>query len=678
MDPKKMKTFTPITINGMTLKNRIAIGPFGTHAAAVDGTPNWRTRHFYEPLAKGGAGFIMVGITQTIKAKTNWYGGTKGTVGTPTFDDDAQIPAWKELIDCLHSYGTKVGIQLSVFGNSALRPMSDIAEEHKKYGKMSNAGTPDLPGPYVPRDIDDLKEISIELGNAARRCKAAGFDCIQLHSAHGSGLLFAGALSPFFNHRDDEYGGSMENRFRLVKEVLAEMRKAVGDDFPIFVRISGSELMGELGNDIDEVCEFIVPFLESCGVDCIDVSAGDPLYNREGCQPQMYLPRGLWFHLSKRIKDVTKLPVIGVGRVNSIEECEKQLQQETCDLTYFARLGMSDPEFTNKYLSGDHRTTAVRQCIGCNAVGCVPCTINFDREDIRSETRNSTALGTVEKVKKVLVIGGGVAGMEAANVLAERGHKVTLFEKNYELGGLIGTFGKLNFTSEFLNIVEYQKTKLADNKVDVRVCHETNAEEVKSMGFDAVVMATGTHFVLPKELQDAPMVMTHADAINRRREFRSYAQWHKKVLIYGFTASELAIELANEGAEVTLMGPGGESSMCAESWMGLDRKHFIRRMLCDINYIRREEHQMRRYDIKVLYNTKVEGVKDGKVLVYNHDYHKALPYDVLIVSGPRKKNDELVEEIKSVVPEFYIIGDLNKTGNIHDAIVSANDIARMI
>jgi 2,4-dienoyl-CoA reductase-like NADH-dependent reductase (Old Yellow Enzyme family)/thioredoxin reductase len=678
MDTNKMKIFQPLEINGMVLKNRIGIGPFGNHPAAPDGNPNERTARFYEPLARGGAGLITMGIVQSTKRKSNWFGGAAGAIGMPLMDDDSLIPAWRMLNDLLHSYGTKTTVQIGPFGNQSLAPMSDIAEDNKKYAYMTNYGKDELPGPYEPRTHEQLLDYIAEIGEAAARVKACGFDCVQIHAAHSSGLLFAGSLDPFFNNRDDEFGGSPENRLRFVVEAVKAVRKAVGPDYPILIRINGDDLKGELGNRIDDVVRDYIPALEAAGVDCFDVSAGGPLYEMDGPEPALYIPRASWLHLSAAVKKATKLPVIGVGRLTTIEMGEKYLQDGSADIVYFARLGMSDPDFPNKYLAGETRPEETRQCIGCLAVGCAPCAISFEREDIRNPDRNFVPVAKAEKTKKVLVIGGGVGGMEAARIAALRGHKVTLLEKSGELGGTVGTLALTKMLGEFRNIIEYQADQLAKLGVDVRVCCEATAEKVKALAPDTVILATGADMILSPKVEGAPMVMTHTEALRRRREFRSYGQWKKRVLIYGLTAAEFALDLAEEGAQVTLMGPGGETSLAAEGWMGRERKHFLRRKLTDKNYIRRYPEQLRVYNPEVLYHVDLLGVSEGQVEILYHGGKRLMPYDVLIVSMQRKKNDELFEQLVSRCPEVYKIGDCDKIGNIHEAIVAANDVAMKI
>lgn len=679
MNPKNMKAFTPLTINGMTLKNRLGFAPFGSHPAAADGCPNEKTLRCYEPIAKGGFGLINMGISLVTPSKVDWSASfNAGGLGMPSLNRDEVIPAWKRVNETLQSYGCKTSIQLGVFGNQNLTPMSDIAPDNKKYEYYTVALKNELPGPYSPRTKEDLHQVIKDVAAAAGRAKKGGFSSVQIHAAHTSGLLFAGSLDPFFNIRDDEYGGSPENRLRLILEVVKAVREEVGPDFPVTIRLNGDDLKGELGNTVEDVCRDYIPALEAAGIDAFDISAGGPLYSMEGPEPPMYLPRGCWIHLAAEAKKHTSLPVFGVGRITTVEMAEKYLQDESADLIMIGRQGMAQPDFINNYLAGQTRPENVRQCIGCLHTGCIPCAVNYEREDVRDSRREYAGISIAEQPKKVMVVGGGVGGMEAARIAALRGHKVTLYEKSGTLGGTVGILSHTKLTSEFKNITDYLMAQMTEQKVDVRVCREVTAELVRQEKPDAVILASGATLVLPEQVKGAPMVMTHLDAIERRREFRSYGQWKKKVLIYGFTASEFAIDLAEEGADVILMGPGGEASLCSEGYMGRERKYFLRRKLTDINYIRRSPEQLRVYNPKILYHTKLVGVTPHGVEINYHGGNRILPYDVLIVSMAKKKNDELYDQIKDLVPEVYKIGDCDRLGNIHAAIVSANEAASQI
>ena len=239
---------------------------------------------------------------------------------------------------------------------------------------------------------------------------------MELHCGHGGANLHASFLSPYYNRRTDQYGGNWENRIRLIVETIAEMRKVVGNDYPILVRLSVDELLGEQGITLDASAKYIVPVLEKAGVDAIDVSQGSVMHSMDGVSIPPYYRRGCFIHNAAAIKKVTRLPVIGVGRILDLDMAERFLEQGKADLIYMGSQLNADVETPKKYFEG--RSDETRKCIGCKPILCsTPCTINYDSEVGR------IPLTPAETGKKVLVIGGGVGGMEAARIAALRGHR---------------------------------------------------------------------------------------------------------------------------------------------------------------------------------------------------------------------------------------------------------------
>jgi 2,4-dienoyl-CoA reductase-like NADH-dependent reductase (Old Yellow Enzyme family)/thioredoxin reductase len=590
--------------------------------------------------------------------------------------DDSYIPGWKRLADYAHSFGCCLGVQLGEFGPQAMNYMSDLKPEDEKYKFFTFSGEDELPQRKI-WTVEELDRMAEAVAQCGRRAKEAGLDCVEIHAAHSTGLMYANALDPFFNNREDAYGGDIERNFHLLEKTVTRMRELVGPDYPIFVRINGDDLKGQLGNTNEDVCKYLVPILERIGVDVIDISQGGPMYTTEGPLPPMYYPRGCWMHLSGAVKKATKLPVVGAGRITTMEMAAKYIEEDVVDIIYLGRELYADGEVIRNYLK-DGCECNTRQCIACLQPGCMPCTVNYKERFAALMGKLPFQNQMVEDPKKVLVIGGGVAGMEAARVAAEQGHKVTLWERDGRLGGNIGTLSEVSLTSEFRNIIEYQQHQLSNLNVEVRCCCTATLEKVRELAPDVVLLATGFDMPLPEYLQGGLMVMDHMSAIRRRREFRSLGQWHKKVVIYGFPASEFALDLAESGCEVTLMGPGKDTTIAAEGYITRERKIFLRRKLTNINYIREGECSQHVTNPLVLTHVKLEGVDAEGVHYYHNGIHKTRPYDVLIYSGPRKKNDEIFEELEKLVPSVIKIGDCNKAGNIRDAIISANNAARSI
>lgn len=684
MKKEELKIFQPYSIKSMHMKNRLANAPYGNIPLGDgDGYITDYSLKNTRSLLASGIGMLMCGIVRCVPTLSTLLthdgkseAEKKPPISIASLADDSYIPGWKRLADLAHSYGCCLGVQLGEMGTQALNSVSEQIEDYKKYKFFSFSGEDTLPPQkiWTKEELDDLCESVAQCG---RRAKEAGLDCVEIHSAHSTGLLYANAINPFFNHRNDEYGGTIERNFHMLRKTVTRMRELVGPDFPILVRINGDDLMGPLGNTLEDVCKYVVPILEDIGVDAIDISQGGPMYTTEGPLPPMYYPRGCWMHLAENIKKATKLPVIGVGRVTTLEMAAKYVEEGKCDIFYMGREIFADGKIVEKYLNdGDDRS--VRQCIGCLRNNCMPCSINYKERFTALPGVPPVPDGKVAEPKKVLVIGGGVAGMEAAIVAADRGHKVTLWERNATLGGNVATLASTPLTSELMNVIDYQTYMLGQTGVDVRVCYPATIERVKEFAPDVVFLATGFDMTMPEHLKGGLMVMDHFTAMKRKREFRSLDQWRKKVVIYGFAAAEFALDLAKEGCDVTLMGPGKDTAIGAEGYFTRERKVYLRRKLTDINFIRYQESSKRVTNPLVITHAKLEGVDADGVHYFHNGIHKTIPYDVLIYSGGRKKNNEMYEALTEIVPTVIKIGDVDKAGVIGDAIVAANKAAYQI
>jgi len=446
------------------------------------------------------------------------------------------------------------------------------------------------------------------------------------------------------------------------------MREAVGDDYPILARIDADELLGDKGITVEDAKRFIVPALEEASVDCIDVSQGSILHSPQGITIPMYYKRGCFIENAAACKQVATVPIIGVGAIFDMDMAERFLQEGKADIIYMGRQVTCDPETPNKYFEG--RAEDIRQCIG-DVGGCGrPCTINYDIQD------NPIPLTPAEKAKTVVVLGGGIGGMEAARIAALRGHKVTLMEKEAELGGMVAALSMNPLTGEFGNIVTYLSTQMRKLGVDVRVCKDASADEIAEMKPDAVIMATGSSAQVPDVAQGKPGVLTHAEASRNRRAIG------QKVVVWGFFGAELAITLAEEGKDVVLMGRSGEGSLGSD--IAGVRRFYLVRKLTDLNLVRATPEGMRVSNPEVLYNVNVENIANGEIAVRLGDdaaWKKVVPYDTLIISqrfGERKPNDDLFAELEGNVPEVHKIGDCAQVRGIMEAIFSANEVARKI
>jgi len=642
------KLFEPIEINGMHLKNRIGFAPFLNMPRLEDGSITDLTNRWFEERAKGGAGFIMTGAF----------------LPTMVSSPDAQ-KRFARLAEVVHVHGTKIGVQIvygGPMGGQGPSPSPYPDETHPKYGQFDVMAGQIIP--VVEVTIEQLEQFEEDFAKGAAALQAAGIDCVELHCAHGGATLCCSFISPFYNRRTDKYGGNWENRLRFPVETIQKMREAVGKDYPILARIDADELLGAGGITVPDAITHIVPALEKAGVDCFDVSQGSIVHSPHGIVIPLYYPRGFFIENAAAVKQVTGKPVIGVGNILDLDMAEKFLQEDKADIIYMGKQITADPETPNKYYEG--RPEDIRKCIGCVG-GCGrPCTINYDIQD------NPIPLTVTEKKKKVVILGGGVAGMEAARIAALRGHSVTLLEKEPELGGLVAALALNPPTAEFRNVIDYLGTQMRKLKVDVRVCCDADATEIIDMKPDAVILATGSQAVIPDIATEKPGIMTHIEACKNRRAIG------QKVIIYGIFGHELAISLAEEGKDVVLLGKSGEGSLGTD--VSASRRFWLLRKLTDLNIVRESAEAMRVSNPEVLYNTTIDTISNEGIGISNKDGNRqTLLYATLIVSqryGERRKNDSLYDELKDKVSEVHKIGDCLQVRGILEAIWSANEVAR--
>lgn len=658
-----MKIFEPIAIKGMHLKNRIGMAPFLNMPADEEDFINDQTVRWFEARAEGGTGLVMTGNVMPVAPSAQAR--QLGIRGIGIYDDKF-IPGLARVAKAVHAHGASLGVQMGMGG-----PMAGMAPSLPPYPDEKTA-TDELffilmgfRMPIVELSIEQIELFEDAIAQAAGRAKAGGADCVELHCAHGGATLLCSFISPYYNRREDKYGGSWENRLRFPVETIQKMRKAVGDDFPILVRISADQLLGKRGITLEDTTNIIVPAVEKAGVDCIDVSQGDMLRSGQGITIPLYYPTGCFIHLAAAVKKVTKLPVIGVGAIFDLDMAEKYLQEGKADIIYMGRQLTADPETPKKYLEG--RREDIRKCIGCLG-GCGPCSINYE---IHNE---GIPLTPAQKSKKVLVIGGGVGGMEAARIAALRGHKVTLIEKDSELGGMVAALAQAKLMTQFGNIVDYLDTQMRRLKIDVRISKEASIADIEELKPDVVILATGASAVIPEVGRGKPGVLTHKEAMKRKKEIG------QKVVIWGTFGAELALSLAEEGKDVVLLTQAGESAL-ASDLTGL-RRFYILRKLTDINIPRPTPDTARVSNPEVLFNVDMEEITAKGIKIKDNDGKtKVIPYDTLIVStrfGQMKRNDSLFDELQGKVPEIHKIGDCSDVKGIQDAIWSANEVARKI
>jgi len=467
------RIFSPIKVGTLEVKNRLFMAPMCTAYATIRGEVTDRLIGYYVERAKGGVGLINIEFTAV-----NHIGKVFDHM-TGIYDDD-MIPGYRRLTDAIHEAGAKAAIQISHAGR---RTHSTVIGEIP----VAPSAIPRLNG-EVPREltISEIQNLIDDFVKASERAKAAGFDVIMIHMAHG--YLINQFLSPLSNKRQDEYGGNLEGRARFAIEVLQKIREGVGREVAITCRFCGDEYM--LGGlDLDQ-SKYFAKRLEEEGVDAIDVSAGTHETDYIMSAPSN-IPPGFLTHLSQAIKEVVQVPVGIVGRINDPLLAEKILEEEKADFITMGRALIADPELPLKALEG--RLEEIRPCTACN-MGCNDRMYRY--LDISCQTNPMVGREMYCKIepasqkKKVLIVGGGPAGLEAARVAVLRGHEVFLYEKENVLGGQLNLAAVPPGKVEYEKVVKYYQHQMQKLKVNV-IHKEAFKEEIAKVKPEVIIFATG-------------------------------------------------------------------------------------------------------------------------------------------------------------------------------------------
>jgi mycofactocin system FadH/OYE family oxidoreductase 2 len=474
--------FSPLQVGNITLRNRIVCPAHCTAFFSEGEAPNERMARYLAARARGGVGMIVTPQNVVWPSSTS-----RSYVATC---DDKAIPAYEMISRAVHDHGAKVVAQLTHLGSLT----GFIDDAGAAFAASVSGGVmgmlPNSLGNSVAHEIsiDEIKLIVKSYADSARRMKETGYDGVEITCDMGTGQLFVSFLMPMTNRRTDEYGGSLDNRFRFQMEVLDAVRKAVGPDFVVGFRLVGDMLMNG-GTTLDDA-KVLAAKLEADGkVDYLSISAGT-----SGHIPPMYFPLGCFVYLAAGVKEVVSLPVICHGRINDPVQAEQILADNQADLIGMARALISDPEWPNKAREG--RTDEIRKCIACiqscagNFLRRSPITCAINPEAGREEDM-ATIVPAATK-KKVMVIGGGAAGLEVARVAALRGHSVTLYEKEKELGGQLNIAARIPKREDFAEVPRYYNYQMQLLGVEVVKETEVTPEMVRGKNPDVVVIATGS------------------------------------------------------------------------------------------------------------------------------------------------------------------------------------------
>ncbi|GIU93445.1 MAG: NADH oxidase [Acidimicrobiia bacterium] len=631
-----MLLFEPIRVGRLEFRNRVLMPPMGTGLADEQGFVTDRLIDYYVRRARGGVGGISV--EATIIAPETAGVGPETRIHGPEF-----VPGLRRLADAVKAHDTRVGIQL-------WHP-----------GRQTKLGQPFAPSPIpigrkspVPHalTVEEIEALLARYAEAAVYAREAGFDFVEVHGAHC--YLPCEFLSPLSNTRDDEYGGSLANRARFMRRIANAIREAVGDDFPLFYRISGTEAH-EGGFTVEDATS-VARWLVEDGVDCISVSAGN-WYALHYTIPPMFMERGCLVPYAAAIRAAVSVPVVAAGRLDDPELAESVLRSGQADIIAVGRGLIADPDWPVKVAEG--RVGDIRPCIACNA--CVDRVSNAEeaRCAVNPELgrEGSWRIEPATAPKRVMVIGSGPAGMEAARIAALRGHSVSIWEREAELGGKLDVASRAPSKEEVLSFRAYQARVLRQLGVDIHTGVEVDAGVVVREGPDVVVVATGAEPLIPPipGIQ-APHVVDAQQVLLGRVQVPSD---HQVVIIGGSaTGMETAEYLMGKVASVTII------EMLPQVGRGVE---LITR--------KRLYAELGAGGVRILTRSKVTMISPESVRFEREDGTEgAVPADTVVLAiGWRSTGPTLAEQLGGLAKELVTVGDASAPGDFVAAINAGAD-----
>lgn len=644
--------FSPITLGPVTVPNRIVSSAHTTNLSP-DGFANQKHVHYYAARARGGIGLLVMEAVRVHPTTAP----PRSLIGY----DRSALPGLQKVTEAVHAYNTKIFAQILHMG----RQMNSV-ETGLPLWAPSALPCPtkkEIPHPMEPEEITEVIE---SYGRTAALMAEAGFDGVEIHAAHG--YLIQQFLSPYTNHRIDEYGGSFENRMRFLLEVVRCVREALGGRLALGIRISAEEFTDE-GLDLEEMKKVAVRLEETGLLDYISVSQCN--YNGLSYStmiPDMHFPPGAFVYLAAGIRAVLKdLPVMAVGRITDPVQAEQILSDGHADLVCMTRATICDPELPNKARRGDF--DEIRSCVGCNQ-GCagrihrglsVRCLQN--PEAGREFELQADTVQRGVNPKKIVVVGGGPAGLEAARVAAVKGCRVILYEKRHEPGGQVILASQLPGRQEFRNVERNLTLALERLGVEMRLGVEASPEDILKEGPDAVIVATGSVPVIPEIPGSNGMTVgTVEDLLEGRLE-----PGERVVLLDDdghFRATGTAEYVAEMDKEVIIVTPrafvGGE--LPPTSWVT-------------------QEQRLRAAGVRVMAGYSAVRAEGSNLIirdVFTGEENELAGVDTVLAAWWRVPAAALYGELKGQVPELYLAGDALAPRRALEAIADGYRVARLL
>jgi 2,4-dienoyl-CoA reductase-like NADH-dependent reductase (Old Yellow Enzyme family)/thioredoxin reductase len=641
------KLFEPGWIGNIPLKNRVIKAPQHTGLANPDGSVTERMLRYYKDVASGGVSMVIVEYAWIDNDASR---ASPCQLGISSVD---HIPGLSLLAQTIQANGAKAAIQISHAGRQRFtlaRPKAPSAVPWEEIYAMG------CPAPDV-LTFEEILQIVKSFGQAAKRAQTADFDMVEIHACHG--YLISNFLSPRTNKRTDWYGGSLENRMRFLLEVIAEIKSQVGPGYPVCVRVSGIDYEPD-GTTIEETIE-LCKRLEGLGVAVIHMSGGNHHQTIHEVSPMgMSLAHNVW--AAEAVKKVIQIPVIASGSINLPELAETILADGKGDFIGLGRPLWADPQWPLKAMEG--RPEDIRPCIRCND-GClargdhqgktISCSVNVAvcREEEFKITK-------AEAPKKVAVVGGGPAGMEAARVCALKGHHVTLFERR-ELGGALLEASIPEFKAPDLKpLIDYLRTQIKKEKIKV-VNEEATLKAIEDGGFDAVIVAAGA---TPLALEDVQGI-SQKKVTSASEVLHGKAKLGQKIAVIGggIVGTEVGLFLAEQGKDVVFVEM-------------LDT--FMNNVTFDEKLV--YEERFKNLSVSIHTGKRLESVSDqGITFMDRYGIRTMIQADTVVLAAGFKPNRDLIDRLKRVPKlQVFEVGDCVKPRKIFDAIHDGHLVAKLL
>lgn len=641
------KLFSPIKIRGLELKNRVVFPAMGTKMPTDDKSVTQQIIDYHVARVEGGCGLNFTEVCSVYAPAS-----PKKFL---SIAEDKYIPGLKQLTDAIHKEGGKAGVQLWLGG---LAVASDPEAMLIIPSDMPVQGTEyTMPG----ASLETIKESVKAFGEAAKRAVEAGFDTIEFHAAHN--YVPHSFLSPYFNRRNDEYGGSLKNRARFSIECIKAIRENIPEDMPLFMRVDAQDDYLEGGLTIEDIIEFC-KLAKDAGVDILDVSRGN--FSSAAIKyevPPIDLPRGFNVDNAARIKKETGMPTVAVGRINDPTQAEEILENDKADMVVMGRAQLADPEFCNK--AKDGKVETIVKCVGCNQ-GCYDGFVSTDMPFItcmRNPALGREAEYTLVKAetpKKVLIAGGGVAGLEAAMTLKRRGHNPIICEAADSLGGQFVLAGAAPRKEEMKEAAIAMGRQVVEAGIEVKLNTPITTELIEELNPDEVIIAIGA---APMSLNipggDLPMVTNSHDVLSGKIQVTG----NVVVIGGGLVGLEVAEYLHGNVDEITVV-------------------EMLDRVAKDLGQLRNicVMENLYAFGIKTLTNAKCVEIKENAVVIERDGNIEEISCDSVVVAiGARSRNfDALSKYCQEKNIPCHVVGDAVRARRALNAVAEASETARRI